>query len=309
MKKALLNIFSCVLILLCCGCSREQKGDIYIIYTNDVAGELNGAVGYGNVKACKDMYKTQGDPVLLVDAGDFYDGKLSDKDGGEAITALMNLVGYDYAVLGNQEFSVGLDALACNIREAKFTFLSCNMRYTGFSKDPLKEVKPYAIRKIGGIKIAFIGVTTPETLTKGKESYEALLEDGELIYDFYEGNGGQDLYDQVQKTVDKVRNKVDYVIVLAHLGSNSVREGLSSYELIANTEGIDVVIDGHSHTVITGESVENKNGEGVVLTSTGQEFAYFGVLTLHEDHTYTTVLYSSWEESDAAVDAFIDTLR
>ena len=106
----------------------------------------------------------------------------------------------------------------------------------------------------------------------------------------------------------KLGKKVDYVIVLSHLGSNSVTEGFSSYDLISNTEGIDVVIDGHSHTVISGEAVTNKNGEVVVLTSTGKCLENLGVLILHPDHSYTTTLYPQIYDKDPEVTQLIDEL-
>ena len=299
-----------LLVLSISGCDLfEQKEDIIIMYTNDVAGNMvEGEVGYDGVKGYKNYLESENNYVSLVDAGDFFDGKLSQKDGGEAIVNLMNAVGYDFVALGNQEFSIGIDNLARNIENSNFTYLSCNLKYIGNKTDPLKAIKPYAIKRYGWTKVAFIGVTTPETLKEGKESYEAINVDGQLIYSFYEENEGLDLYERVQEVVDKVRNKVDYVIVLSHLGSNSVAEGFSSYDLIDNTSGIDVVIDGHSHTVISGEAVYNKDGEVVVLTSTGEKLQNLGVLTMHPDHTFTTVLYPVIYEKDPTVTAMISEI-
>ena len=136
-------------------------------------------------------------------------------------------------------------------------------------------------------------------------AYEAITVDGEPLYSFYETDP-QLFYDQVQKTVNKVRKRAEYVIVLAHLGSNSVTEGFSSYDLIANTNGIDVLIDAHSHTEISGEAVANKDGTGVVLTSTGEHLNNLGELILHTDHTYTTTLYPYVEGRDDYVQAVVD---
>ena len=133
----------------------------------------------------------------------------------------------------------------------------------------------------------------------------AIEKDGQLLYGFYEGDEGEELYSQVQKTIDKVRKKVDYVIVLSHLGSNSVTEGFSSYDLIDHTSGIDVVIDGHSHTVISGEGVYDSEGNNVVLTSTGEKLQNLGVLIIHPDHTFNTVLYPSVDEKDSSIDELI----
>lgn len=310
MSKRIIKLFFIIMIVLClAGCiSHEQTEDIIIMYTNDVAGELNGELGIANVKGYKNYLMTENNYVTLVDAGDYFDGNLSKIDGGGNIVKVMNAVGYDVVALGNQEFSIGLENLANNIDNSDFDYISCNLKYTGSGKDPLKKVKPYVIKKYGWTKVAYIGVTTPETTIPGKSSYEAILKDGKLLYGFYEENEGQDLYEQVQKNVNKVRKKVDYVVVLAHLGSNSVSEGFSSYDLIENTEGIDVVIDGHSHTVIHGEPVNNRNGDTVVLTSTGHELENFGVLYMHPDHTFTTTLYPSSYETDLDVQALVDSI-
>ena len=309
MKNKWLKIFCILFICLALGgCKQEQTEDIYILYTNDVAGEVNGDIGYAGVKAYLDEIKSEHPYVGLVDAGDFLDGELSRQSNGESIVSIMNAVGYDVAAIGNQEFSIGLDALKNNIDASGFDYVSCNLKYLGSGKDPLKKVKPYVIKRFGPTKIAFIGVTTPETLTEGKEARAAIEADGQLLYSFYEGNEGEELYEQVQKTIDKVRNRVDYVIVLSHLGSNSVTESFSSYDLIDNTSGIDVVIDGHSHTMISGEGVYDQDGNNVVLTSTGEKLQNIGVLILHPDHTFNTALYPKVYSYDQQVQSLIDEL-
>lgn len=310
MKKNVLKILTVMfLVLSLSSCKHEQTEDIIILYTNDVASKLDGNITYAQVKGYKDMLESENHYVSLVDAGDFFDGPASSFSKGSYIVELMNMVGYDFVVLGNQEFSIGLDALKKNIDDSDFTYLSCNLDYTGFLGNPLGKVKSYAIKNYGGTKIAFIGVTTPDTLTPGKPSYDAVVKDGKLLYHLYEDNEGQDLYKQVQKTVDKVRKKVDYVIVLAHLGQNSVKEGFSSYDLIANTSGIDVVIDGHSHTPNDGEAVTNIDGEMVVLTSAQEKLEFLGELRIHPDHTYNTVLYSSINETNENVEELIQAIQ
>ena len=286
-------------------CSHEQTEDIYILYTNDVASTMDNGVSYAGVKAYKDQLKAEHDYVALVDAGDYFDGDVAEYDKGASIVSVMNAVGYDVVTLGNQEFAMGLDALAYDISISNFSYVSCNLKYLGSGKDPLKSVKPYVIKKFGRVRIAFVGVTTPETLTPNKMAYEAITVNGEPVYSFYETDP-QLFYDQVQKTVNKVRKKAEYVIVLAHLGSNSVTDGYSSYDLIANTTGIDVLIDAHSHTEISGEAVANKDGTGVVLTSAGQHLDNLGELVLHPDHTYTTTLYPSVYGRDDYVQALVD---
>jgi 2',3'-cyclic-nucleotide 2'-phosphodiesterase (5'-nucleotidase family) len=289
-------------------CERQQTEDIIILYTNDVAGELHGNVSFAEVKGYKDRMKSEHKYVALVDAGDFFDGKVSNFSDGKYIVEIMNAVGYDVVTLGNQEFSIGLDALAKNIDDSDFEYTSCNLKYVGKGKDPLKKVKPYVIKRFGPTKIAFIGVTTPETLKPGKSASAAITVDGELIYGFYEGNEGQDLYDQVQKTVNKVRKRVDYVIVLAHLGHNSVQAGFRCYDLIANTTGIDVVIDGHSHSVVYGDPYPNAAGEDVILVSTGTKLENLGELIIATDGTISTMLISEYDKQDEEIANSIATI-
>ena len=307
-KKLFLISMVLFMMISLCACSTKQTEDIFVLYTNDTAGELNGNISFSNIKGYKDLLESEDKGVCLVDAGDFLDGSISYRSKGQDIVKIMNLVGYDAVAMGNQEFSIGVDALKECIEKSDFDYLSCNMRFTGLNEEPLKAVKPYVIKKIKGTKIAFIGVTTPDVLISGKPSYEALIENGELIYDFYEGNKGADLYKQVQSVVDEASKKADYVIVLSHLGSNSTRDGFSSYELIANTNGIDALIDGHSHTVIEGETVFNKDGNIVLLTSTGEKLSHLGIMKLSPDHTCTSGLLTSIEEANAEVDQLVDSL-
>lgn len=307
--KKIVKLFSVLLLLsMITGCNHEQVEDIYILYTNDVASALDNGVSYAGVKKYKDDLSSQHRYVSLVDAGDFFDGDVGLKSKGKYIVEIMNAVGYDVVTLGNQEFSIGLDGLSQSIKESDFTYVSCNLKYIGSGRNPLNKVKDYTILNYGGTKIAFIGVTTPETLIPGKRAYEAINVNGKLVYDFYEGDDGHELYNRVQKIVDKVRKKVDYVIVLAHLGSNGVTEGFSSYDLIHNTTGIDVVIDGHSHNDISGEAVNNLEGSMVVLTSTGQHLDTLGELTIHKDHTYTTTLYRTDMDRDSYVQSIVDSV-
>ena len=308
MRKIKLLILILLMLPVMCGCHHEQTEDINIVYTNDAANVLKGDVGYAGVKYFKDQLQANSSYVTLVDAGDFYDGTISSEGGSIYITNIMNAVGYEIVAVGNQEFSIGLDDLKNNISNANFTFLSCNLKYLGSGNDPLADVKPYVIKKYGWTKVAFIGVTTPETLVPGKAAYNAIVEDGQVLYSFYENEEGEQLYKQVQKTIDSVRKKVDYVIVLAHLGSNSVQPGFSSIDLIANTTGIDVVIDGHSHTPNTGEAFTNKDGESVILTSTGEKLQCVGLLTIHPDHTYNTALYYSAGGKDQEIEAICDSV-
>ena len=126
--KAFKIISILLLSLALCSCRQEQSEDIYILYTNDVASTFTGNIGYAGVKAYKNKLEEEHSYVSLVDAGDFLDGDIAALSRGEFNVEVMNAVGYDVAAVGNQEFSVGLSALANDVSESKFTYISCNLR-------------------------------------------------------------------------------------------------------------------------------------------------------------------------------------
>ena len=310
MKKAVQTLFALLMVICLFGCSHKQDHDIYILFTNDIHACADENIGLAGVKYFKDQYVNSHTYVTLVDCGDSVEGgPIGEYRDGYEIYMLMNDCGYDVAVLGNQDFTYGMDATVSLIEQANFDIVGCNVRYTGSNSDRLSDIQPYVIKKYGHTKVAFIGVMTPDILEEGKPSYDALLEDGEIVYSFYEDNEGQDLYDQVQKTIDKVSKKADYVIVLSHLGVENKSQPYTSLELIANTTGIDVLIDAHSHTVNYGEAFANKDGDDVVLVSTGKDLEYIGELILHTDHTYSTMLYDSVDGKDPFIEAEIEDIN
>lgn len=271
--------------------------DIVILYTNDVHCGIADYIGYAGLARVKAAYEAAGKEVILVDNGDSVQGDvIGTLSKGEALVELMNDVGYDVAVPGNHEFDYGMDQFNKNVSLAKFQYVCCN-----FLNDKGEAVlKPYTIIEKAGKKIAFVGIDTPESFTKSTPTY---FQDGEgnFIYSFCEGNKGQDLYDKVQETVDAVRAEgADYVIALAHLGIDSQSSPWMSTEVITNTTGIDAMLDGHSHSVISGEAVKNKDGNEVILTSTGTKLANVGVFTITEDGNMSSMLL------DADIIRFLD---
>ncbi|MDO4197466.1 MAG: CapA family protein [Erysipelotrichaceae bacterium] len=309
MNKIILLLLTLLMINGAVGCSHEQDHDIYIIYTNDIHANARGEnIGLAGVKAFKDSYVNSHTYVSMVDCGDFSEGtEYGSVRCGHYMVMLMNDCGYDVVALGNQDFDYGISELQQMIDQANFDIVDCNIKYTG-SGTALTGYSPYVIKSYGYTKVAFIGVMTPDILTTGKPAYHAICENDEIVYDFYQGTDGQDLWDQVQKTVDQVRKKVDYVIVLSHLGIETKSEPYTSFEMIANTTGIDAVIDGHSHTVNSGEAVLNKNGEEVCFTSTGKNIENIGVMILKKDHTFQTVLYPYVDERDPFILAELDDI-
>ena len=191
----------------------------------------------------------------MIDAGDAVQGGLAGTfTKGEAIIELMNEVGYDYAIPGNQEFDFGMDQFNWFVENSTATYLSSNFR--NLQTDSLC-LAPYAIEEYQGIddgdpedgddilKVAYVGITTPESLTKSTPTYFQ-DENGNFIYDFSNDSTGDALYDAVQTAVDNAQAEgADYVIAIGHLGNTGITDYWTSNAVIANTDGIDVLIDGH----------------------------------------------------------------
>ena len=265
----------------------EEAKDIVILYTNDAHCGITDGMGYVGVARVKAAYEAAGKEVILVDNGDALQGDIiGTLSKGEAIVELMNAIGYDVATIGNHEFDYGMEQFNKNVELAKFKYVCCNF----LNDDGNAVLEPYTILEKAGKKIAFVGVDTPQTFASSTPTY---FQDGEgnWIYSFCEGNNGQDLYDKVQATVDAARAEgVDYVIALAHLGIDASSSPWTSSELIVNTTGIDAVLDGHSHSVISGEKVKNKDGNEVILTSTGTKLENVGIFTIDGEGNMSSML-------------------
>ena len=265
----------------------EEAKEIVILYTNDVHCGIVDGLGYAGVARVKAAFEAAGKEVILVDNGDATQGDvIGTLSKGEAIVELMNAVGYDVATIGNHEFDYGMEQFNKNVSLAKFQYVCCN-----FLNDKGEAVlKPYTIVEKAGKKIAFVGIDTPEAFTKSTPVY---FQDGEgnYIFSFCEGNNGQDLYDKVQETVDAARAEgADYVIAMAHLGIDYQSAPWMSTNVITNTTGIDAVLDGHSHSVIAGDAVKNKDGENVILTSTGTKLDNVGIFTIDGEGKMSSML-------------------
>ena len=278
---------------------------VTILYTNDVHTYIDNKspkLTYAAIAAMKQGYVDEGKPVLLVDAGDHIQGTAyGSMDDGATIIELMNEAGYDLATPGNHEFDYGMARAKAVIQEADFPYVSCNWvdLRTGFNVLP--SVKFFFV---GGRKIAFVGVTTPETFTKSTPAYFMNDAQTKYIYDILGGEDGQKLYDAVQKAIDKAEFwGADTIIGLGHLGVDPSSSPWTSEEVIAHTHGFTAFIDGHSHTVMANKQVTDASGKAVTLTQTGSYFKNIGKMTVGADGTITTELINTYEGLDAAVAA------
>ena len=287
----------------------EKSNDIVILHTDDAHCGVNDNLGYAGVAAYKaEMQKTH-NYVALVDCGDAIQGEsIGTLSAGAYLVDIMNEVGYDFATFGNHEFDYKLPQLAKLTKQAKYQYLACNFKYIGKGTSDL-NYKPYEIVTYGDKKVAFIGIVTPESFTKSTPAYFQ-DESGNYIYSFSEDETGTALYETVQKTVDEVRAAgADYVIAMGHLGNEGITDRWTSKAVIANTTGIDAVLDGHDH--IAGvQKVANKDGKQIVLTEPGTKFENLGKLTIKTDGTITAELISPKEftEKDAGITAYITKL-
>lgn len=286
-------------------CFFGDKADVTILYTNDVHTYIDNkspAPTYAAIAALKKSIEDTGRDVLLVDAGDHIQGTAyGSMDDGATIIKLMNEAGYDLATPGNHEFDYGMARAKAAIAEADFPYVSCNWidLRTGFHVLP--SVKFFCV---GGRKIAFVGVTTPETFTKSTPAYFMDEKQTKYIYDILGGEDGQKLYDAVQKAIDKAEFwGADTIIGLGHLGVDPSSSPWTSEEVIAHTHGFTAFIDGHSHTVMANKQVTDASGKAVTLTQTGSYFKNIGKMTVGADGTITTELIDTYEGLDAAVAA------
>lgn len=284
-------------------CWSGQKAAVTILYTNDTHTYIDGEspeLNYASIAALKKSFQDAGQEVLLVDAGDHVQGTAyGSMDEGKSIIQLMNEAGYDAATLGNHEFDYGMARAKEIIREADFPYLSCNwVSLQGLGGRVLPDIKLF---RIGGVTVAFVGITTPETFTKSTPAYFMDKNQTKYIYDILGGDDGQKLYDAVQKSVDKAALLADYVIGLGHLGVDPSSAPWTSEEVIAHTTGFDAFIDGHSHTEMANKQVADASGKMVTLTQTGSYFANIGKMTIGVDGSITTELIPTFAAEDAAV--------
>ena len=285
-------------------CWTGEKSEVTILYTNDVHTYIDKQapkLTYAAIAALKQSYQNAGKKVLLVDAGDHVQGTAyGSMDQGASIIELMNAAGYDAATPGNHEFDYGMDRAKAIMKEADFPYLSCNWVDLRTNLRVLPEIKVF-VR--GGVRIAFVGITTPETFTKSTPAYFMNKAQTKYIYDILGGEDGQKLYSAVQKAVDKAKCLADVVIGLGHLGVDPSSSPWTSEEVIAHTTGFDAFIDGHSHTVMENKQVADASGRMVTLTQTGSYFANVGEMTIAPDGTISTRLVSTYDQEDPAVAA------
>ena len=275
---------------------------IVILYDNDVHCSVD---GYAKMAALKAEKQAQTPYVTLISAGDFVQGgSMGAASKGGYIITIMNAVGYDFVTLGNHEFDYAIPRMKELTGELTATVLCCNLIDL---KAGRRMYKPYEIVDYGGTKVAFIGAATPYSFNSSTPSF--FQDDkGEYIYslciDTY--------YDMFQNYVNDARNQgADYVVAITHLGDDVEVDPINSQELARRTEGIDVILDGHSHSLVPERILTNKAGKKVLYSQTGAHFENLGVMTLRPNGKITLEMVPTdrYTKEDPRVKAVTDSLK
>ena len=295
--KKILSLFLALCMLLGGLAIAEEaalKQDVVVLFTSDVHCGVDQGFGYVGVAAIRDAMKAAGNHVVLVDNGDSIQGEpMGTMTTGEANIQLMNAVGYEIAIPGNHEFDYGMDRFLELTKLANFPYISAN-----FNKEGELVFAPYVIKEFDGVKIAFVGMTTPKTITSSTPKYFQ-NEAGEFIYGFMQDETGEKLYAAVQSAVDAARAEgAKYVVALGHLGDEENCRPWTYADVISNTNGIDAFLDGHSHDDDQVEML-NKDGGKVLRSACGTKLQGVGYLRISADGELSAGLYS-WNNDVAA---------
>ncbi len=312
MRKKILSLLLVLAMMLSLGVTVSAaeddgslEGSVVILHTNDVHGAV---AGYAKAAALKEEYEKAGAYVLLLDAGDFIQGDPTvSVSQGKTAVELMNMAGYDAAAPGNHEFDYGYENLKALEEDAKFPILCANIltvdqTVTAGDATITSGTNAFQASTVftapDGKKIGVFGLTTPETATK---AHPAKIQG--IKFD-----AGTALFNAAEVTVNYLRNteKCDYVICLGHLGIDDESVGNRSIDLLEKVSGIDVFIDGHSHS--TQEEVNEATGGGkvgdTIITSTGTKLANVGVVTITADGIVaTTTATENLSDANAEVAA------
>ncbi|MBE5810281.1 MAG: bifunctional metallophosphatase/5'-nucleotidase [Clostridiales bacterium] len=303
MKKFLALLLSVMMLLGCVAMAEEAPAgltkNVVVLFTSDAHAGIDMGWGYAGVAAIRDAIGAK-NHVVLVDNGDAIQGEtIGTLTNGKAIVELMNVVGYDVAVPGNHEFDYGMSNFLTLAGEvAQYPYVSANFTYQD------KTVfNPYVIKEFDGVKIAFVGVTTPKTITSSTPAYFQ-DENGNFVYGFCQDETGAKFYAAIQSAVDAARAEgAQYVIICGHLGTEETCEPYTSIDVIYNVSGIDAVLDGHAHETMPSNIVKGKDGKDVVRVACGTKLANVGALTITPDGTISAELYT-WQNSITPAETF-----
>ena len=296
-KRFLTAVLALVFTLALSGAALAK--DVVILHTNDIHCGVEDNVNAAQLAQYKKDLRKAGEAVLLVDAGDAVQGAPIGKlSKGESLVNILNAIGYDFLIPGNHEFDYGMERFFQLLKKQKTKYYSCNFTDLRTGKLPLA---PYKLMTAGGHKLAFVGVTTPETLNSSTPKYFQ-DEKGKYIYGFCEDETGAKLYAAIQKAVDAAKAAgAEHVFLVGHLGMEGSIQRWASTTVAENTRGIDAIIDGHSHEQYAVRTAKNLDGKDVLITQTGTKLQTVGKLVLHDDGTMTSTLETNLPKGDPKV--------
>ena len=286
-SRILCSLLFIVLMLTCVpltAFAETLSDDIVILYTNDIHTYIDSPLSYDVIAAIKKDLQKEYKHVILADAGDHVQGTAyGSMDKGESIIKLMNSAGYDVATLGNHEFDYNMQGCMNVIDWANFPYTSCNFYHEKDGQRGENVLDSYVLFNCGEEKVAFIGITTPETFLKSTPAYFQ-DENGKFIYGISGGEKALELHNDVQKAVNNAKaDGATQIIALGHLGVDPSSAPWTSEETIAAISGLDAFIDGHSHTKMERKEVKDKDGNDVVLTQTGEYFSRIGMMVIDSE--------------------------
>jgi len=302
MKSILKTLLLVCALGPCAGLKAQtwQDRSIVVLYENDVHCAVD---GYAKLAGLRDAIADTAH-VVLVSNGDYVQGMtVGAISKGQYVVDIMQTMGYDAITLGNHEYDYGMERMFQLLRQVPAPLVCANLYDM---KNEHLVYAPYVIKRVGNKKIAFVGASTPTSMET--EAYAFRDDEGKTIYDLQI----ESIPTMVQKAVDEARRAgADYVILDSHLGEEPTDRNSDSHYVVANTTGIDIVLDGHSHAVIVADTVMNKAGKPIVVTQTGTKFANVGKLVITPDGKMTTSLIpiESVTEKNAYVAQVTDSIH
>lgn len=272
--------------------------NIVVLFTNDVHCGVNDNIGYAGLAEYKNRINKDENYVALVDAGDFTQGApIGTLSKGKDLVKIVEKVGYDFVIPGNHEFDYNMEHFLDNALDLTGLIHSANFIDLRTGKSVLPA---YKIMTFGNKKVAFVGCTTPESFTKSTPAYFQ-DKDGNYIYTLSEDETGEKLYQSIQSAVDNAKGEgADYVILVGHLGVDGTTDRWKSTTVVENINGVDFVIDGHSHEVNSGLVVNDKDGKDVTIAQTGTKLSHIGQLTISKDGEFSVELIDNVPVTDGS---------
>jgi len=280
----------------------EQQKSIVVLYENDVHCAVD---GYATIAGFRDaIAQSDTASVALVSCGDFLQGAMAGSlSKGQYIVDILRHMGYDAIGLGNHEFDYGVPRMRELLDQLSTPVVCANFFEAG---SPIPFYAPYIIRQYGGRRIAFVGAVTGETMRS--EAYSFYDDNGHLLYDLKP----MEVSRIVQQAVNEARSQgADYVVLISHLGEQPVANTVNSHELVARTRGIDVVLDGHSHSTIPSSLAPNLDGRMIPVSQTGTALTNIGKLLITPDGRFITQLVPLKEISyrSSRITAVTDSIK